>query len=156
VLLFALPDTTPVPLRAVWTAMHFDSLQARERIIADSLRHAKDTTARAPLKPEPARPSPGAVGAPRRPMAPLQEAGRVRADTARIRQLLGLRPVPTDRWVARAATVLTPGKYLVRVRGATNLNGAAADAQAVLTVAVPKAPPAPRDTTRAAPPGKPR
>jgi hypothetical protein len=154
--LFALPDTTPVPLRAVWTATHFDSLLARERSIADSLRRAKDTTARAPLKPEPARPAPGAAGAPRRPMAPLQGAAAVRVDTARIQQLLRLRPVPTDRWVARAGTVLKPGKYLVRVRRATNLSGVAADAQAVLTVPVTKTPPAQGDSTRAAPPGKPR
>lgn len=38
----------------------------------------------------------------------------------------------------------TPGgKYLIRVRGATNLNGAAADGQAVLTVPKPAVKPAP-------------
>jgi Big-like domain-containing protein len=156
--LFALPDTTPVPLRAVWTALQFDSIQARERSIADSLRRARDTTAHGggggALKREAAPASPGAVGA-GRAMAKA-DTGVARVDTARIRQLLRQRPVPTDRWVARAGTVLTPGgKYLVRVRGATNLSGVAADAQAVLAVPVPK-PPAHGDTTRAIPPGKPR
>ena len=44
----------------------------------------------------------------------------------------------------------------MRVRGATNLSGVAADGQAVLAVPVPKEPPAHRDTTRVTPPGKPR
>ena len=152
--LFALPDTTPVPVRSVWTGTQFDSIQARERTIADSLRRAKDTTAHAALKGEAAPGSPGA-GA-RRAIA-NQDTGAARVDTARIGALLRQRPVPTDRWVARAATALAPGgKYLVRVRGATNLNGVAADAQAVLTVPVPKEPPAHRDTTRALPPRKSR
>jgi hypothetical protein len=161
--LFALPDTTPVPLRAVWTAPQFDSIQARERSIADSLRRAKDTTARGAAKDTTAH------GALKRDVAPLsrepvgdrratvkQDTSLVRIDTARIRQLLRLRPVPTDRWVARAGTALTPGgKYLVRVRGATNLSGVAADGQAVLAVPVPKERPVHRDTTRAIPPRKP-
>lgn len=150
--LFALPDTTPVPVHAVWTAMQFDSMQARERSIADSLQRAKDTTARGAQKRDAGPISPG-VGA-RAPIA-KEDTGGARVDTARIRQLLRQRPVPTDRWVARAGTVLRPGaKYLVRVRGATNLSGVAADDQAVLTVPVPKEPAAHKDTTRAPPPGK--
>jgi hypothetical protein len=153
--LFALPDTTPVPLRAVWTAGQFDSIQARERSIADSLRRAKDTTARGVGKREPTPPSRGPVGG-RQPMG-KEDTGVARVDTAHIRQLLRQRPVPTDRWVARTGTLLTPGgKYLVRVRGATNLSGVAADGQAVLTIPVPKEPPAHHDTTRATPPGTPR
>src|SRR5207302_387632 len=72
-----------------------------------------------------------------------------RVDTARVRQLLKQRPVPSDRIVVQTAQPLEPGKkYLIRVRDATNLNGAvAAEAHGVLTVPVPK--PAPRDTTRA-------
>jgi hypothetical protein len=59
--------------------------------------------------------------------------------------LLARRPVPTDRLVVRLAQPLVPGaKYVVRVRGARNLNGATADAQAVLSV---RARPQPRDTT---------
>jgi len=55
------------------------------------------------------------------------------------------RPVPADRIVVQTTTPLAPGaKYLVRVRGATNLNGATADAQGVL--AVPALKPAARDS----------
>ena len=58
------------------------------------------------------------------------------------------RPVPADRIVVQTATPLAPGaKYLVRVRGATNLNGATADAQGVL--AVPALKPAARDSSAA-------
>jgi hypothetical protein len=154
--LFALPDTTPVPLLEVWTAARFDSIQTRERGIADSLRRAKDTTAHGALKREPTLPPRGAVGA--RPVMAKVDTSVVRIDTARIRELLHQRPVPTDRWVARAGRKLPPGeKYLVRVRGATNLSGVAADGQAVLTIPLPKTPPAHRDTTRAIPPpGQPR
>jgi hypothetical protein len=153
--LFALPDTAPAALLGVWTATRFDSIQTQERNIADSLRRAKDTTAHGALKREPTPPPRGAVGA--RPVVAKVDTGAVRVDTARIRLLLRQRPVPTDRWVARAGRKLIPGeKYLVRVRGATNLSGVAADGQAVLTIPVPKVPPAHRDTTRAIPPRPPR
>jgi hypothetical protein len=60
--------------------------------------------------------------------------------------------VPADRVVLRFVSPLRPGsKYLVRVRGARNLSGAAADGQAVIAVPVP--PQAPRDST--APPARP-
>jgi len=86
----------------------------------------------------------------------VEDGGTVRVDTARIRQLLRGRPAPTDRWVARTRTPLTPGvKYLVRVR-ARNLSGVTATGEAVLAVPVPKESPAPRDSTRAPPPGKTR
>jgi Bacterial Ig-like domain len=153
--LFALPDTTPVPLRVVWTATVFDSIRTQEHASADSLRRANDTTSRGALKREPAPPSRDAADA--RPSMVKADTGAARLDTARIRQLLRLRPVPTDRWVARAGAVLIPGrKYLVRVRGAANLNGVAADGQAVLTVPIPKPPAAKGDATRTKPPGKPR
>jgi hypothetical protein len=153
--LFALPDTTPVPVRAVWTGMQFDSMQARERSIADSLRRASDTTARGALKRDATPVSPGAVGA-RQPMVKM-DTTVAHIDTAHIRELLRQRPVPTDRWVARAGARLTPGgKYLVRVGGATNLNGVAADGQAVLAVPVSKEPAERGDTSRALRPRKDR
>ena len=154
--LFALPDTTPVPLRAVWTSMQFDSIQARERSIADSLRRARDTTARGALKRDAAPVVPPKSGVVRPPTV-KEDTNIARVDTARIRQLLHQRPVPTDRWVVRSGTILQPGeKFLVRVRGATNLSGVAADGQAVLTVPVPKEPPARKDSTRAPASVKPR
>src|SRR3989441_12589764 len=55
------------------------------------------------------------------------------------------RPVPSDRLVVQTARPLAPGgKYFVRIRGATNLSGVAADAQGVLVV------PVARDTTKGA------
>jgi len=56
--------------------------------------------------------------------------------------------VPYDRVVVQTARPLTPSaKYLVRVRGAINLSGVAADGVGVVEIPVPK--PAPRDTTKA-------
>ena len=64
------------------------------------------------------------------------------------RHLLKQRPVPTDKIVVRVSVPLQPGsKYLARVRGATNLNGAKADGVTVLAVPVPK--PVAKDTTKA-------
>ncbi len=145
--LYALPDTTPVAVRALFTTAQYDSLQAKARASADSVRRAKDTTARRDtVRAGAARPP---AAARRAPALPGEAAPRAAAaDTTKVRQLLKQRPVPFDRVVLQAARPLTPGsKYLIRFHGATNLNGAAADAQGVLTVPVPK--PAARDTTRA-------
>src|SRR5437899_1579149 len=85
---------------------------------------------------------PGAA-APGRPAAPRETAARV--DTSRVRKLLKQRPVPSVRLVVQTARPLAPGgKYFVRIRGATNLSGVAADAQGVLVV------PVARDTTKGA------
>jgi hypothetical protein len=135
----ALPDSTPVAVAAVFTPAQFDSLQARARAAADSLRRLRDTTARrdtAALRRPPPPPPP-----------PPSRRDTAAADTTPLRKLLRQRPVPYDRLVVRTAAALAPGgTYLVRVRGATNLTGAAADAQGVVTVPAPK--PAPRDSTR--------
>jgi hypothetical protein len=131
----ALPDSTPVAVAAVLTPPQFDSLQARARAAADSLRRLRDTTARRD------------TAALRRPPPPPLRRDTATADTTALRRLLRQRPVPYDRLVVRTAAPLAPGgTYLVRVRGATNLTGAAADAQGV--VAVPAAKPASRDSTR--------
>jgi hypothetical protein len=98
-----------------------------------------DTTKRAP-PPTAGRPGGRAVG-PGAPNAPAP------ADTSLARRLLKQRPVPSDKIVVRLGTPLKPGsKYLARVRGASNLNGAKADGHTVLAVPVPK--PAPKDTTK--------
>ena len=152
--LFALPDTTLVRLEGVWTGAGYDSIQARVRAAADSLRRASDTTAHPGAPPAAAQRAPAAGRAPGAPSG--LDTTRARPDTSRIRQLLRQRPAPSDRFVARAVTRLTPGaKYLVRVRGATNLTGAAADGQAVLQVPKPAPSPPARDTTRARPGAKP-
>jgi len=154
---FALPDTTPVPVQAVLAQAQYDSLQAKARSAADSVKRARDTTARKDTAAQRAPPlPPGGVGPvprpPRPQRPPRRPAGRDTAaapvDTSRVRELLKLRPVPVERIVVQTATPLAPGsKYLVRVRGAKSLSGAAADAQGVLAVPVPK--PAARDSTGA-------
>jgi hypothetical protein len=141
----ALPDSTPATVRQILTPAQFDSLLARERA-ADSARRAAADTA--------ARPAPLDTAARRPPAAPLIRPGAppptAAGDTAELRALLRSRPVPADRLVLRMATPFTAGgRYLVRVRGARNLTGAAADGQAVL--AVPAAPPAPPDSAARAP-----
>lgn len=156
---FALPDTAPVAVRALYAPAQFDSIQARARAVADSLRHvadslkrAQDTTARRDTtrarRAAPRAPAAAAAAGPGGPArAGPRDTTGAKPDTGRIRQLLKQRPVPYDRLVVALAQGLAPGsKYLVRVRGATNLNGAVANAQGVLTVPVPK--PAPRDTTK--------
>ncbi|HEV2751689.1 MAG TPA: Ig-like domain-containing protein [Gemmatimonadales bacterium] len=155
--LFALPDTTPVPVRTLFRPTQYDSIQARARAVADSLKRLQDslkrlqdTTHRDTSRARPGAPPPPS---PQRPPPAQARGGRpgggadttAKVDTARVRKLLAQRPVPYDRVVVRVATPLTPGaKYLVRVHS-TNLNGASASAAGVLVVPVPK-PPA--DTTK--------
>ena len=147
---FALPDTTPVAVRALFTSAQYDSLQAKARALADSLRRAKDTTAHR-AAPAPGAPRAPAVAGPPPRVPTGRDTAAARVDTTKIRQLLKQRPVPSDRLVVQTAQPLEPGKkYLIRVHDATNLNGAvAAEAHGVLTVPVPKPSPPARDTTRA-------
>jgi hypothetical protein len=143
---FALPDTTPVGVRALFRPAQFDSMQARARVVADSLKRLQDTTARRDTSR--ARPTPPAAP-PRAPAARApRDTGTARVDTAGVRKLLSQRPVPYDRLVVQTVRPLTPGaKYLVRVRGAINLSGVAADALGVVEIPVPK--PAPSDSAKA-------
>ena len=140
--MFALPDTTPIAVRALYRPAQFDSIQAWARAVADSLKELQDTTARRDTSR--ARPKPPIVARPRAP----RDTSAVRLDTARVLKLLSQRPVPYDRLVVQTAQSLTPGaKYLVRVHGAINLSGVAADGVGVVEIPVPK--PATRDTTKA-------
>ena len=110
----------------------------------------RDTTARAGARPPAAQRAPAVGRAPAAPSRPDTSAPKV--DTARVRKLLSERPVPYDRLVVQTTQPLAPGgKYLVRVRGATNLSGVSADGQGVLVVPVPKPAPPPTDTTKARP-----
>ena len=160
--ILTLPDSTPVAVRALYTPAKFDSIQARARAVEDSLKRLRDTTARKDTTARARRDTTARPGAPapagqRAPAAPggvgraaRPDTAAPKVDTARVRKLLAQRPVPYDRLVVQTAQPLAPGgKYLVRVRGATNLSGVAADAQGVLVVPVPK--PVTRDTTKARP-----
>jgi hypothetical protein len=160
----SLPDSTPLPVRALLAPADYDSLTARERAAADSARAAKDTTAR-PAPPDTTRrPAPRDSAA--TPATPRPKPGPARpapgaatpAPDTSLRVILRQRPAPQDKLVLRLDTLFTPGqKYYVEVRGARNLNGATADGHAVLVI--PKKPPpaavqrpdstrAPQDSTR--------
>ena len=132
----ALPDSTRQPVRAVLTIAAFDSLGATARAAADSARQAAADSARRAVGDTMPRPVPPAPAKP----PPAFRPGDTRAavpDSA-LRQLLATRPAPSDRRVVVLERALAPGaRYLVRVRGAVNLNGAAADGQAVFETPKP-------------------
>jgi hypothetical protein len=140
----ALPDSTPVKVTRLYSSANYDSLAARERAVADSIRAANDTTKKAvpPPKKDTTADTTGRVA----PVAP-----KPAVDTSALRALLRLRPVPQDRIVVRVETPFKPeGKYYIEVRGARNLNGARADGHTVLVVPKPKPPPTAADSAKAA------
>jgi hypothetical protein len=140
----ALPDSTPVKVARLYTSADYDSVAARERTIADSIRAANDPTKKAapPPKKDTTADTTGRVA----PVAPKPVV-----DTSALRALLRTRPVPQDKIVMRVATPLKPEtKYYIEVRGARNLNGARADGHTVLTVPKPKPPPTAADSAKAA------
>ncbi|HVH68089.1 MAG TPA: Ig-like domain-containing protein [Gemmatimonadales bacterium] len=146
---FALPDTTPLKVRALYRPTQFDSIQARARAVADSLKRLqdtsarKDTTARRGARPPAGQRPPPPAAAVVRP-----DTTTPRVDTARVRKLLSARRVPYDHVVVQTGQTLTPGaKYLVRVHRAINLSGVPGDGVGVIEIPVPK--PAPKDTTKA-------
>ena len=127
-----LPDSGAVAIAAILNQRQYDSLTAAER------QPAKPDTGAAKRDSTPAR----------RPVPARPDTAAAPKDTSEVRRLLGLRPAPFDKVVVRFAQPLKPEtRYVIRVRGAVNLNGAAADGQVV--VLTPK--PAPADTTRNAP-----
>ncbi len=142
----ALPDSTPVKVTRLYSSADYDSVAARERAVADSIRAATDTTKKpAPPPKDTTIDTTGRV-APSRPESP-----KPAIDTSAVRALLRQRPVPQDRIVMRVETPLKPeGKYYVEVRGARNLNGARADGHTVLVVPKPKPPPTAADSAKAA------
>jgi hypothetical protein len=133
-----------VKITRLYSSADYDSVAARERAIADSIRAAHDTTKKAapPPKKDTTADTTGRVA----PVAP-----KPAVDTSALRALLRLRPVPQDKIVLRVETALKPeGKYYIEVRGARNLNGARADGHTVLSVPKPKPPPTAADSAKAA------
>jgi len=144
-----LPDSTPVTIAALFTPRQYDSVAAEARKAAKPDSTRPDTAARrdSAAAPRPAPPAPRPAGAPR-PAVPDSAAVK---DTAEVRRLLAQRPVPFDKVVVRFARPLTPEtRYVIRVRGAVNLNGATGDGQVVVLAPKPPAPAKP-DSTRNAP-----
>lgn len=138
---YELPDSTPVALSAVLAPAANDSLVARQRAIADSLRRAADTT-HAAVDTTKKKAAVGRDTTARRPVvpAPVGHPGAAPAAVdSTVIKLLATRPVPTDKLVVRTRAPLKPStKYFIRVTGATNLNGVHADAVSVLVVPAPK------------------
>ena len=136
-----LPDSTLVPIASIMPQRQYDSVTAAARQRADSAR--KDTAAVRDSAPPAQRP-PAA-----RPSAQPEREPRVRVDTALVRRLLALRPVPSDRLILTARRGLKPEtRYVVHVIGPINLIGKQGDTTRV-SFLTPK--PAAPDTTRRAP-----
>lgn len=138
-----LPDSTPVPIAAIVPQRQYDSVTAAARQRGDSAAR-KDTAA---VRDSAARaqqpPAPGRAGA-----QPEREP-RVRVDTALVRRLLALRPVPSDRLVLTVRRGLKPEtRYVLQVIGPVNLIGKQGDTTRV-SFLTPK--PAAADTAPRAP-----
>jgi hypothetical protein len=168
----ALPDSARVPIDRILTERLYDSLTTLARQKAESASAAARDTGRvhgmvhdtsaqpnihptvppaaapgprraAPAPPPPPPPPPPAAAA--RPRVPAEPA----VDTALVRRLLAQRPVPSDKIVIGMVRPLKPEtRYVVRVRGATNLIGRKGDG--VIGFTTPK-PRAPADTTHRTP-----
>ena len=149
--LLELPDSTPVALAKIVTQRQYDSLTTAARQKADSAAAAaRDTAAKA--RPVPPPPPPPPPPAPRGVGARATRPPRFQVDTALVRQLLAQRPVPSDKFVIQVARALKPEtRYVLRVRGATNLVGSKGDGDIGFTTPKPVA----RDTTRKASPTSP-
>jgi hypothetical protein len=143
----ALPDSTPVRVARLYSNADYDSLAARERAVAESIRAANDTTKKAAPQPRDTTRDTTTDTTRRGPrVAPTPPV-----DTSALHALLRQRPVPQDKFVMRFESPLKPdSKYFVEVRGARNLNGARADGHTVLVVPKPKPPPSPADSAKAA------
>ena len=136
-----LPDSTPVPIAAVLNQRQYDSLTAEAR--------KADTTARRDSTPAPTPP-------PQRG-APRADTTAARNDTAAVPRLLALRPVPFDKVVLRFGRPLkAETRFVIRVRGAVNLNGVAEDGQVVVLTPKPAPPPKADTTSHAQRPTPPR
>ena len=151
--LLALPDSTPVSVTSLLPKRLDDSLRARDKARADSIR--TDSVARAhpdttkkkavAAAPAPAAPPPSTASI----LAGLR--GRPPIDSAMIK-LIATRPPLSDQLVLRTATPLTPlGKYVIEITGLRNVNHVGG--RLVGGVVVPKPPPPPKrpavDSTKA-------
>jgi len=129
-----LPDSTPVSVAAVLNQRQYDSLTAEIRKAAQADSTRRDSSARRDSTP-----------------AGVRDTATAK-DTAEAHRLLAQRPVPYDKLVLRFARPLTPEtRYVIRVGGAVNLNGATGEAQSVVLL-TPKPPePVKADTAHRAP-----
>jgi hypothetical protein len=157
--LLTVPDSSPVPVRSLRPKALDDSLQQRERARADSLRQARDTTARdstrrdralPPRLPRPPRDS----GAPGKPPAPAPGAQAPRpGQAARVDSLadsiLATRPKLFDKLVLRVDSAFVPeARYAVEIQGIRSAAGVAGTARTGFVIPK-KETPAPADSLQA-------
>ena len=142
---FALPDTVPVTVAAVWPQGIYDSVRTVEAAIADSLRSlaaaeaaAADSLLADSLRADSARVDSTAV--------PLQltadTAGAagpdsVAADTSRVTALLAERPKLSATWFVRLEVPLAAGARYLVVTHATNLSEATLRSVSLLVTQAP-------------------
>lgn len=141
-----LPDSTAVALDAVWTTAVYDSVRTVETAARDSARQAAADSAAAqdtaavrdtlPLREGPPLPARPPARPEARPGQPAEDV--VVADSARMAELLALRPRLSDQLVVRLAAPLIPGARYLFEATTTNLTAATASSRTVLAV---------RDTT---------
>jgi len=117
------PDSSQLEVASVVWQAAYDQAKARAQQVADSLRRAADTTARAarPAAPPIPTPTPGAAG--RAPPPPPKP-----------------RLPPPDRGIVvtvSPTTPLVPGTYVATARGIRNLLGRAKDMTRTFTVSKP-------------------
>lgn len=124
---FALPDTTPVVVAAVWSEVEYDSLVAleseRARAAADSARAAADTTRTDTVAVRP-------------PPTPQPDTTTAPPDSARAAtlQLLAQRPRLSDRFFIRLRDPLAPGTRLLVTATVANVVGHSTESRALLVV----------------------
>lgn len=152
--LFRLPDSTPVPILSFRPKALDDTLVARAKAQADSIRADSarrahpDTAHQAPTPAAPGQ-NPAAPGAPATSQGPGGRPSRVVVDSVVIR-LLASRPTLADRFVVRTAVPLPPQtRYVIELLGVRSLNGFSAPARGGLEIPKPPPPPKARpDSTR--------
>ncbi len=150
---WALPDTTPVTVSAVWSTAAYDSVRSEEearRAAADTGRAEAPDTILAPdtLPPRPPRAErPG-----REPPTPGTEVTQdtTAADTSRAVRLLAQRPALSDAWIVRLADPMTPGGRYLFGATATGIAGAAAESKLPVAVPEPRQEAEPSDSAAAA------
>ncbi len=134
---FALPDTTPVPITSVWQPAEYDSVTTEERerarAAADSAQAAADTTAVADTVAvavaDTARAPPDTAEAP-----PDSAALAADSAAAAATQLLAQRPTLIDRIFLRVETPLLPGGRFLVTATMPNIEGYVAESRAVLVI----------------------
>ncbi|HET7042823.1 MAG TPA: hypothetical protein VFI13_12425, partial [Gemmatimonadales bacterium] len=140
-----LPDSTPVAVLSFLPRTLDDTLMARARALADSLRADSvrrarpDSGARPPVdstKRPPPPPPPAVAGGTGRP-------GRAPAVDSALIALLATRPSLSDRLVLRVGAPLPPeSKYVLEIDGIRNITGASG--HALIGFAIPKRAPPPK------------